>query len=131
MRPGPAKIAARADDRPDDVLAVQAVLHAENDRVGANRVGDRDRGLAICIHLGRQEDQRVGVDPIECRAGADARDERLAPGDPQAVAVDRVGMRLPRDDGDVVTRRQLRCVHAPDRPGAVDDDVHRRCRKNS
>ncbi len=80
------------------VFAAQAVLDAENHRVVAQLVPAS--GAIACRESLTFVVSRISVprgDAVDGGGGADAMRRRFAAGDAQAVAVDRVGVRRPRD----------------------------------
>ena len=113
----------RSDNGFDDVFSVQAVLHAQNDGVVAKPRREVHRRRTVVGHLRREQHERARLERRHRRDGAHAAGERLAADDAQPVALDRLGVRLPRDDGHVVTPGELRGIQAADRSRPHHNDV--------
>ena len=108
-----------------------AVLHGRDTAVGEGVRGRRDRRLGV--HRLGGDDAEVALRELGCIARRAQPSDHLArAGQPQAVAVDRVDVRLRevvRPDLDVVERRQVRREQRPHRAAA--DDTDRYCHESS
>jgi hypothetical protein len=127
----PARGERRAPDDALDVprerlLVAEAVLDGGDAAAGEGVRRRRDRGFRV--HRLRRHDAEVArrqLGGVARRAGVP--DDVVRPREPQAVALDRVHVRLRevvRPDLDVVEQRQVRREQRPHRPASHDRDPH-------